>query len=65
MIGFVTWWLLLGLALFYTLGAYHYTLDSIIISRIAIPSLYEETRQQLAVRMKKEANYFSGTTDLW
>ena len=34
-------------------------------SRIAIPSLYEETREQLAVRMKKEANYFSGTADLW
>lgn len=34
-------------------------------SRIAIPSLYEETRQQLAVKMKKEANYFSGTADLW
>ena len=34
-------------------------------SRVAVPSLYEETRQQLAVRMKKEANYFSSTADLW
>ena len=34
-------------------------------SRVAVPSLYEETRQQLAVRMRKEANYFSGTADLW
>ena len=34
-------------------------------SRVAVPSLYEETRQQLAVRMKREANYFLGTADLW
>ena len=34
-------------------------------SRVAVPSLYEETRQQLGVRMKKEANYFLDTADLW
>ena len=33
--------------------------------RIAIPSLYGETMQQLIVRMKKEVDYFSGTADLW
>ena len=34
-------------------------------SRIAIPSLYENTREQISQKMKKEAHYFSATTDLW
>ena len=34
-------------------------------NRVTIPSLYKETRQQLTVKIKKEASYFSGTTDLW
>ena len=34
-------------------------------NRIAIPSMYENTREQISLKMKKEAQYFSATTDLW
>lgn len=34
-------------------------------SRVAIPSMYENTREQISLKMKKEAHYFSATTDLW
>ena len=34
-------------------------------NRIAIPSMYENTREQISLKMKKEAHYFSATTDLW
>ena len=34
-------------------------------SRIAIPELYERTREQIAAKVKKESCYFSATTDLW
>ena len=34
-------------------------------SRIAIPALYEETRQDLLEQLEKECSYFSLTTDLW
>ena len=34
-------------------------------SRIAIPTLYEETRQDLLEQLEKECSYFSLTTDLW
>ena len=33
-------------------------------NRIAIPSMYESTREQILLKMKKEAHYFSATTDL-
>ena len=32
---------------------------------IAIPSMYENTREQISLKMKKEAHYFSATTNLW
>ena len=34
-------------------------------SRIAIPALYEDTRQNVLPTLKDEANYYSGTADLW
>ena len=34
-------------------------------SRIAIPELYERTREQIAAKVKKESSYFSATTNLW
>ena len=34
-------------------------------SKVAIPSMYENTRAQISLKMKKEAHYFSATTDLW
>ena len=34
-------------------------------SRTAIPELYERTREQIAAKVKKEAQYFSAATDLW
>ena len=33
-------------------------------SRTAIPELYERTREQIEVKIKKESQYFSATTDL-
>ena len=33
-------------------------------SRVAIPSMYENTREQISLKIKKEAHYFSATTDL-
>ena len=34
-------------------------------SRTAIPELYEKTREQIAVKVKQESQYFSATADLW
>ena len=34
-------------------------------SRVAIPSLYEETREQLCKGMREECINFSATADLW
>ena len=34
-------------------------------SRVTIPSMYENTRAQISLKMKKEAHHFSATTDLW
>ena len=34
-------------------------------SRVAIPSMYENTREQILLKIKKEVHYFSATTDLW
>ena len=34
-------------------------------SRVAIPSLYEETREQLCKEMREECIHFSATADLW
>ena len=33
-------------------------------NRIAIPSMYEKTREQISLKVKKEAHFFSATTDL-
>ena len=34
-------------------------------NRIAIPSMYEKTREQISLKVKKEAHFFSATTDFW
>ena len=34
-------------------------------NRIAIPSMYEKTREQISLKVKKEAHFFLATTDLW
>ena len=34
-------------------------------NRIAIPSMYEKTHEQISLKVKKEAHFFSATTDLW
>jgi len=33
--------------------------------RVAIPALYEDTRQKVLSTLKNGANYYSGTADLW
>ena len=34
-------------------------------NRIAIPSMYEKTREQISLKVRKEIHFFSATTDLW
>ena len=34
-------------------------------SRVAIPSMYENTKEQISLKIKKKAHYFSGATNLW
>ena len=34
-------------------------------NRIAIPSMYEKTREQISLKVRKEIHFFSATTDFW